>query len=683
MIEMYKRNKLIILTCLFIMCFLVCLPNVLGETSDNIFEAGVYNSPKGDGTVSCFEDTGDISLRNTPGGTKNGGTLSCGDVVTIHSSQEGNASCPYYLNVTNQNNESGYTCGIYINTTKLTSFAQNYYNNNGGVEAYYNILRKVPFPESYLPYLAEIHARHPNWNFEREVIGINYSDVVENESYSERNLLQDGAFDSNYYSMKYQYDILKNEFYYSSEYSFFNASSEAIAYFLDPRTYLNEKYIFAFEALDFKPNQTASAVMSVIGGTAFEGNNTFSQEMVNAGQTAGVSALHLASSFKQEMAGVGFNDPRLGGPFTYGGANLSGYYNLFNIKSSCTNCSNIYAGYAYEKGWNTTYKALEGGARFLATNYIAVNQDTMYYKKFDVSTTDGHYTHQFMQNLSAIAAETTKTYNAYVNKLSNYLNTSITFTIPVYYNMTNYHITSPKLGNPNNYLKDLKVDGTTLSGFSYDKYNYNITVPAGTGKINIAATPVASTTTVSGANDVTLTSDNQVVNVVARAANSRTRTYTINVKRENGTVPDLSVILNSSGVKYNGSYMYGIAKNTAVTSLINNVTSLSGYARINIYNKNGGIKNSGVFATGDKVVIGNTVTNNTYNVALYGDITGDGAIDKLDFLAILRHYYGYTSYSGVYKFAADINKDGRVDKLDALAVLRDYYGYASINQNGR
>ena len=36
--------------------------------------------------------------------------------------------------------------------------------------------------------------------------------------------------------------------------------------------------------------------------------------------------------------------------------------------------------------------------------------------------------------------------------------------------------------------------------------------------------------------------------------------------------------------------------------------------------------------------------------------------------------------AGGGKEAADVNKDGVVDKLDYLAVLRDYYGYKKIVQ---
>ena len=58
--------------------------------------------------------------------------------------------------------------------------------------------------------------------------------------------------------------------------------------------------------------------------------------------------------------------------------------------------------------------------------------------------------------------------------------------------MPNYVVTAPRIGNPNNYLNDLKVNGTTISGFSYDTYTYDVSVPAGTGSVNISALSIAS-----------------------------------------------------------------------------------------------------------------------------------------------------------------------------------------------
>ena len=106
--------------------------------------------------------------------------------------------------------------------------------------------------------------------------------------------------------------------------------------------------------------------------------------------------------------------------------------------------------------------------------YISVNQDTIYYEKFDVSTADGNYTHQYMQNLAAPVQEGGIKYSGYVNGLASYLGTGITFVIPVYNNMPSYAVTSPKIGNPNNYLKAISVDNNNIPNFAYNTYNYNI-----------------------------------------------------------------------------------------------------------------------------------------------------------------------------------------------------------------
>ena len=51
----------------------------------------------------------------------------------------------------------------------------------------------------------------------------------------------------------------------------------------------------------------------------------------------------------------------------------------------------------------------------------------MYYEKFDVSTSDGHYTHQYMQNLAAAIQETrsifSETDNSKVSQVNSERNT--------------------------------------------------------------------------------------------------------------------------------------------------------------------------------------------------------------------------------------------------------------------
>ena len=120
--------------------------------------------------------------------------------------------------------------------------------------------------------------------------------------------------------------------------------------------------------------------------------------------------------------------------------------------------------YALNHGWNTPYNGIYGGSNFIYSNYVKNNQDTMYYEKFDVSSTkNGNFTHQYMQNLAAPIQEVGIKYNGYVNSMNSYLNTAIKFVIPVYNNMPNYTVTAPRLGNPNNYLKNLTINNNTIN----------------------------------------------------------------------------------------------------------------------------------------------------------------------------------------------------------------------------
>ena len=672
--------------------YIKILETVKLSGSDNIYIKENYDSAlDSDGFMACYEDTTDVNLRSSPGGNLTGKKVSCGEKVKINSTKEGSGTCGYYYNITDSKGNSGYVCGYYVNTTKLSSTAINYYNTKESLDEYYQALRNKEFPESYLPYLAEIHARHPNWIFDAEKMNIDFSTAVENENAYGRNLLEGAYFSQNYLSMGINtYDILNDIFYdYSTEEGWYDASSEAVAYYMDPRTYLNEKYIFAFESLKFNSSHNSDIIKKVLASQTFwpkvyqgyDGN--IYDDIIKATEAVDVSSVHIASRIKQEITGISESDPRLGGTFNYNGQNYSGYYNFFNIKVYGDNKIVNGMVYAMNNGWNTPFNAVYGGAKFIGEDYISINQDTMYYQKFDVSTTNGHYTHQYMQNLAAPIQETNTTYNTYVNNLSDYLNTAIKFTIPVYENMSNYAVVAPSVGNPNNYLKDIKIDNKTVTNFSYDEFSYDITVPGNVNSINISATPINSKASVKGTGNIPITNKETTITLTVTSESGRSRNYVINVTKdevEEGQTVELSYILDNIGIKYNDKYIHGIKEETSIQSLIDNVSNVNSYASATIKDKDGNNKTSGIFKTGDTVTISNSKEEITLTILIYGDITGDGIIDKLDYLAVLRHYYGYISLEGVYKEAADAKKDGTIDKLDYLAILRDYYGYASIEQ---
>ncbi len=657
-------------------------------TGDNIYDKDNYTTRTSDGVGTCYEDTGDVSLRSAAGSGSKTGTLTCGEKVTINESHEGSGKCRYYYNVTTEKGATGWTCAYYVNTTKLSSKAQSYYNSNGGVENYYNTLRNAGFPESYLPYLAEIHARHTNWNFVPEKINLDFNDIVENESYNGRSLLQKSSFNDNYISMDLNtYNITTNTFYeYPTEKGWYNASKEAVAFYLDPRNYLNEKYIFAFESLNFNSSHDANMVNKIVGSTidwssVYSGfSSNISDDVVKACKANDVSAMHIASRLNQEIRNVGVGDARLGGSWSSGGVTYSGYYNFFNIGVYGDNKFVNGMIYAKNNGWNSPYNCIYGGSKFIKGQYIDVNQDTVYYEKFDVSTTNGNYTHQYQQNLSAVVSETNSIFSTYANN-GDYLSRSFTFVIPVYNNMPDNAVDSPRLGNPNNYLSDLKVNGNTINDFNYDKYDYEINIPAGSGTVNVSASTFVSSASVSGTGTVEIKSDTQTINVVVIGENSRTRTYKITINRisaSDGDIEDITTIMNNSGVKYNDSYIFGIGANTGVSDFSSNISKSNMFASATIRDKNGNVK-SDIFKTGDVVTISNSKDKKDYSVVIYGDINGDGKIDKDDCLAILRQINGYTNYSGAYKTAADANKDGKINKDDCLAILRQLNGYTNLN----
>ena len=69
---------------------------------------------------------------------------------------------------------------------------------------------------------------------------------------------------------------------------------------LDPRNYLNEQNIFAFENLSFDSKyHTISTIRSIVKDTYLD-TDTYAGYFLDAGKTYGVSPVHLASRVKQE-----------------------------------------------------------------------------------------------------------------------------------------------------------------------------------------------------------------------------------------------------------------------------------------------------------------------------------------------------------------------------------------------
>ena len=487
------------------------------------------------------------------------------------------------------------------------------------------------FSESYLPYLKALHERHPNWTFTAVKTNINFLDAVTNENYGTISLV-DGS-DESLRSKELPY--YQNGVYQEIEPGWYVASRDTVSYYLDPRNFLSEEYIFMFENLKYNSSiHTEDAVRGVTSGT-FLNTSEYLNILMKTARTYNVSPVYLASRIRQEK-GTADSISTTGGAFTFSvdnnclnnlgsndswerlnscgnGKTYSGIYNYFNIGAYGSYMSPQIRGLiwanggfdasvtTYNRPWNSKEKAIMGGTEYIASKYIDANQNTLYYQKFNVSPDAVYptYTHQYMTNIRAHSQEAYSTYKSY--KENNLLNNTYEFLIPVYNNM------------PND-------------------------------------------------NEVILPDDDSEEEIV--------------------TEPDIDVNTGvvASGFKIDGEVISNISFNTSVDSINSMLSSINANLKVTDYLDRYGNKASGNVGTGDTLVISNGSTSISYKIVIYGDNNGDGKVSIVDLLRVQKEILGSSSLSSYDRKASDTNKDGSVDVVDLLRVQKQILGNNVIEQ---
>ena len=571
------------------------------------------------------------------------------------------------------------------------------------------------FPESYRSYLNELHKIHPTWRFYAVNTNLNFDDVIANE---QKQSYLDGSNNEGYFITlePNYYNWRTNTWTSQDSGSWYVASKEAIEYFVDPRRYLNEKDIFVFEDSRSYTYQTSSALNQMVfyAGAAdlkmiYDGQEkNYYSAFSEAANFSKVSAMTTLARSRIETGKFTSNSVS-GMSFDYNGNTYSGYYNYYNIGAWAHSGRGAITNgliYALEAGWNNRYKAIVEGATFIATKYIYSGQENQYFQKFNVNPSSIHsiYGHQYQTNIEAPMIEGRYVYWGYQD--SGNIDSPIVFHIPVYNNMRSKMPQEPVSGNPNNWLTSISIDGKALTNYtdgktesfdgnlyySYDNnwdnkadatYKNNVikyTVKYDVDKINIKTTQAVSTSTVSGAGDVTLKDKNTTIDVICKAQNQTTKTYRIVVTKEDKpatdnpdiSYPDISNALNSVSVKYNSSYLYGLTLGTSYDTLKNAIKKVDSNITVTI-TKNSN-NNTGNFATGDVITISNGKDTKKFTYVLYGDLNGDGKINILDLIHIRNIILEESNLTGAYKEAGDINHDGKSNILDLILVRNDILG---------
>lgn len=552
-------------------------------------------------------------------------------------------------------------------------------------------LKELGFPDSYIPYLSILHEKHPTWIFEPLITGIKFEDAVRAESALGVSLIQDSeAYDGwkSVVSPAYDYGTDTWKSYDSGKWV--AANSETVAYFLDPRNFLTEARIFQFEKLNYDESyQTVEAVQSIFGEKSlfFAHANNF----VEAGKEYDVNAVYLAAKVRQEV-GVNGSGSTSGGKFTYNGVIYDGgYYNVYNIGAYQTSAGSAIArglywamgGFGisnsdkYLRPWTSIDLSIKGGAYFIANGYINAGQYTTYLQRFNVAKGYVGTSHQYQTDIRAPFYSSSSSYQSYYN--NDLIETSFKFTIPVYDDMPEYTFL-PAIGNPNNHLKELKVNETLVSGFEHDIQEYTFYVRSGATSVEIEATTINSNATVAGSGTILLTGDTTKSVVEVTAENGDKNTYIINIVKSGSIEMTPDEIIDASSLKKNGTYISGISLGATVENLSTLLKEACVGASIAIKTSGGVDKTTGKLGTGDVLTISNGSTSNDYTIVIYGDVSGDGEITVLDLLKVQKHILGYTLLNGSFNFAADVSRDSEITVLDLLKVQKHILGYNDITQ---
>ena len=190
--------------------------------------------------------------------------LNYGTAVTVIGEKQASDGVLWYqvrFSGSGGNQQTGYASSQYIKFPVS-------YSADADFEAY---LDAQGFPESYRAGLRELHAQYPSWVFTAQHTGLDWETVIENESVITRNLVASSSI-SSWKSIEdgaYNWDTSSWNGFDGS--SWVQASEDIIRYYMDPRNFLNEKYIFQFLLQSYNSStHSAEGLESMVKGTFLE-----------------------------------------------------------------------------------------------------------------------------------------------------------------------------------------------------------------------------------------------------------------------------------------------------------------------------------------------------------------------------------------------------------------------------
>ena len=143
------------------------------------------------------------------------------------------------------------------------------YTTDANFEAY---LAQQGFPESYKAGLRTLHAQHPTWIFNAVQTGLDWNTAVASELQGTSSLVETGSKSSWKSTEAGKFDWTSSTWPGFDGATWVGASQEIVAYFMDPRNFLDDSYVFQFAVHDYDASlQTIDGLRSMLQGTFLGG----------------------------------------------------------------------------------------------------------------------------------------------------------------------------------------------------------------------------------------------------------------------------------------------------------------------------------------------------------------------------------------------------------------------------
>lgn len=227
------------------------------------------------------------------------GRLAAGASIQVLGEQRGTDGKTWYqirFSGTGGTEQTGYVSAEYVRLPVS-------YTTDSDFEAK---LSAEGFPESYKNGLRQLHAQYPNWVFKAKKTGLDWNTVIENEALLGRNLVSSGSISSwkSVESGAYNWDNSTWTGFDGS--NWVAASEDIIRYYMDPRNFLDDTYVFQFLSHEYNSStQTRDGLAKMVEGSFLSGTT----DSTGTGSSTGSTGASDPSGSSGSSGGVSKDGP--------------------------------------------------------------------------------------------------------------------------------------------------------------------------------------------------------------------------------------------------------------------------------------------------------------------------------------------------------------------------------------